>query len=226
MKYMGSKAKHAKEIIAILEQNRNRGQLYIEPFVGGANIIDKMKNPRIGNDIDEDLITLWKAVSCGWMPEKEYTEQRYNQIKKEETSPERGYCAFALSYGGKKFGGWRRDSKGKRNYVDEAYRSAEKQFPMLKGCYFQCLPYHEMIIPDGSLVYCDPPYKNTTSYSKKFDHSFFWNWVRKISEKNTVFISEYSAPDDFICVWEKRVCSSLTKDTGSKLSIEKLWRLK
>jgi DNA adenine methylase len=38
-----------------------------------------------------------------------------------------------------------------------------------------------------------------------------------------VFVSEYNAPKDFKCVWEKEMVSSLTKDTGSKKAIEKLF---
>jgi len=39
-----------------------------------------------------------------------------------------------------------------------------------------------------------------------------------------VFVSEYSAPDDFACVWSKEVNNSLTKDTGSKKGFECLFR--
>ena len=40
-----------------------------------------------------------------------------------------------------------------------------------------------------------------------------------------VFVSEYNAPEDFKCVWEKEINSSLTKDTGSKKATEKLFTL-
>ena len=55
MQYMGSKARFAKEIVLALQKciNGNNVQLYIEPFVGGANIIDKIKcKERIGTDIN------------------------------------------------------------------------------------------------------------------------------------------------------------------------------
>lgn len=38
-----------------------------------------------------------------------------------------------------------------------------------------------------------------------------------------VFVSEYTAPDDFVCVWSKQVNNSLTKDTGSKKGVECLF---
>ena len=44
-----------------------------------------------------------------------------------------------------------------------------------------------------------------------------------------VFVSEYSAPDDFECVWEKQAKSSLSANGvigGSKTSTEKLFTIK
>jgi DNA adenine methylase len=39
-------------------------------------------------------------------------------------------------------------------------------------------------------------------------------------------VSEYNAPEDFECLWSKEVNNSLTKDTGSKKGIEKLFKMK
>ena len=55
MKYIGSKAKIAGDIVPILQDliDRNNIDEYVEPFVGGFNIIDKIKcKHRLGNDID------------------------------------------------------------------------------------------------------------------------------------------------------------------------------
>lgn len=45
MKYMGSKSRIAKDIVPIIQSyiNNNDIDMYIEPFVGGANVIDKIK---------------------------------------------------------------------------------------------------------------------------------------------------------------------------------------
>ena len=45
MVYMGSKAKYAEHIVPILQKaiDDNGVETYIECFVGGANIIDKIK---------------------------------------------------------------------------------------------------------------------------------------------------------------------------------------
>ncbi len=224
MKFMGSKNRHAKDIIPMFALGNQSA--YVEPFVGGANLIDKISGHRIAGDIDKDLICMWQAVSGGWMPPAKFTEQEYKDIKDAPTSPLRGYAAFALSYGGKKFGGWRRDKDGQRDYVSEAYRNAAKQFPLLRGTkFFEC-SYRELRFPTGSVVYCDPPYAGTTSYGGQFSHNDFWDWVRIISKVNWVFISEYSAPLDFKRIWTKTVPSSLTKNTGGKSAHEGLYVLR
>ena len=223
MKYMGSKARHTKELLSVILRVRQPTQLFVEPFVGGANILAEVTGPRLGADIDHDLIALWQAVSSGWIPPRVFTEEQYKHIKYETTSPLKGYAAFALSYGGKKFGGWRRDRTHTRNYADEAYRNAQIQFPKLRGVKFRCCEYSTLVIPHGSVVYCDPPYAHTTRYTEKFDHTKFWVWCRETAKMNVVFVSEYSAPPDFVCVWEKAVTSSLTANTGGKRATERLF---
>lgn len=55
MKYIGSKAKFADEIVAILQGYISEYKIkqYVEPFAGGFNIIDKIQcEYRLGNDID------------------------------------------------------------------------------------------------------------------------------------------------------------------------------
>ena len=68
MKYMGSKARHAKELLPIILAGRTEGQWYVEPFVGGANMIDKVDGNRIGADINEYLIEFLSALQKGCVP--------------------------------------------------------------------------------------------------------------------------------------------------------------
>ena len=61
MKYMGSKNRIAKHLIPIMiaEADKCGVTTWVEPFVGGANLIDKVPNKfkRIGYDINEHVIT-------------------------------------------------------------------------------------------------------------------------------------------------------------------------
>jgi len=65
------------------------------------------------------------------------------------------------------------------------------------------LDYRDVVIPQDAVVYCDPPYKGTTEYAVGgFDHDIFWDYVRNLSQKHSVYVSEYQAPDDFECIFE------------------------
>ena len=82
--------------------------------------------------------------------------------------------------------------------------------------------------PHNKLIYCDPPYQFTKypikyrTDTKKydiFDNEKFWEVMRKWSLTNFVFVSEPSAPDDFISVWNKkchRSASQVEKKTRYK----------
>lgn len=68
-------------------------------------------------------------------------------------------------------------------------------------------------MPKKSVIYCDIPYKGTKQYltSKDFNHDTFYSWCRRMTrEGNDVIISEYQAPEDFVCVWQKQVTNSMS----------------
>ena len=68
------------------------------------------------------------------------------------------------------------------------------------------LNYSNVEIKPNSIIYCDIPY-NTPSTTKgcglyggnNFDYDKFWQWVR--DNPNSVYVSEYSAPEDFTPVF-------------------------
>jgi len=227
---MGSKARHAKEMLPIILADRKPGQWYVEPFVGGANMIDKVGGDRIGNDTHPYLIELLKGVSNGWIPPTEISEDQYKAANRSrEVNALTGFIGFGCSYGGKWFGGYARgdDANGKpRNYAAESPRNLVKQAAGLDRVVWLCCSYSLLSIPPNSIIYCDPPYAGTTKYATGgFDHSAFWQWCEaKAREGHTVFVSEYTAPDGWECVWEKTVNNTLTKDTGSKQGVERLFR--
>lgn len=230
MKYMGSKNRFAKDILKIMLENRG-GKDWIEPFVGGGNIIDKVDGVRYGYDSNKYTIQALISIRdhVGELPKnkEEFTESDYKDLRSSDCYPHKGYAGFGFSYGGKWMGGWCRDSVGKRDYVAESYRNAIRQSPLLQGVFLECSDYRDIEIKNQSVVYCDPPYKGTTSYSTvDFNHNEFYEKCRDWGRQgHTVFVSEYEMPSDFVCVWEKRVNSSLTKDTGGKKAVERLFLL-
>jgi DNA adenine methylase len=229
MKYMGSKNRFAKELLPIILKDRTLNQYYIEPFAGGMNLIDKVEGKRIANDIHTELIDMWKAlVYENWTPPKNVSEELYNKLKNEKQNypkKEIAYIGFN-SYGGKYFRGFRRDNSGKRDYWREHYNNIMKQVPKLKGVSFINCSFTDLDIPKNSIIYCDPPYFGTEQYKNKFNHILFWDWCRtKTKEGHKVFISEYNAPDDFKCIWEKehKTIMANGENRPSKTSTEKLY---
>lgn len=233
MKYMGSKNRHAKQLIPIILERHIPGKWYIEPFVGGANMIDKIPlEKRFGSDIHEHLIVLWTALVSGdFVPPGIVAEDMYLSVRNNRGDYDPalvGFVGFCCSYSGKWFAGYARgnDKSGKsRNYCAESRRNILMQLPNIQTVIFKQKSYLDLHIPDDSTVYCDPPYAKTTKYkSSDFDHEIFWQWVRELSARCNVLVSEYTTPDDFECLWSKEVNNTLTKDTGSKRGVGRLFR--
>lgn len=233
MRYMGSKARFSKEILPIILKERT-DQWYVEPFAGGMNMICDVGGKRIANDINYYLIQMWKELVVGWVPKK-ITKDEYLEVRAKRSNYPAyfvGWVGFNCSYCGKWFDSFAGETKTKigivRDYQAEAIRNMAKQVEKMKDVIFQNKQYHELELPPNSIIYCDPPYEGTAKYANDFDHSFFWTWVRDISKQgHKVFVSEYNAPADFICMWEREAKSSLSANGetgGNKISIEKLFR--
>lgn len=99
---------------------------------------------------------------------------------------------------------------------------------MLNGIELKCCSYEEYNPNDYSncLFYCDIPYKGTTTYdgANSFNYEKFYQWCRELGKNNYVFISEYSMPEDFKCVWamDRKVKQDSRKLTGQVFT-EKLF---
>lgn len=233
---MGSKTRIAKYILPIILKDRKEGQWYVEPFVGGANMIDKVEGNRIGADSNKAVIDALKFIRDCSTPKnnKEYSEIDYTldaqsaRLNKDITWLA-SYALIAFSFGAKWIGGWSRgkNSKGEdRDCVNEQHKASEKQRPLLQSIDIINCGYSDLSIPPKSIIYCDPPYSGTTKYKDDFNHTDFWQWCRdKVKEGHQVFISEYNAPDDFECIWSKEIQSGLNTNTTKK-GIEKLFRYK
>ncbi len=229
---MGSKHRLSKDLVPILNTTilDNNIKTYIEPFVGGANIIEHIEcSKKIGSDNNEFLIEMWNKLIMGWNPPNEMSRETYNNIKNNKKDYPKYMVAiagFCATYNAKWFGGYAGLVKTKvgtiRNYYDESIRNILSQINKLKDVEFLCCDYKQYSNTKNSLFYCDPPYENTTKYKDEFKHEEFWEWVRLMSKNNIVFVSEYNAPEDFECVYEKQLTTTLDKNSRKK-DIEKLF---
>jgi DNA adenine methylase len=228
MQYMGSKNRIAKHLLPIMLAERKPDQWWVEPFVGGANMIDKVEGKRMGNDSHDFLIALLVALRDGYIPPTDINKELYYAVKsKPQEYPKElvGFVGFLCSFGGKWWGGYAFNKKGD-NYAERGSRCLVKQAKNLGGVVFKSGSYLELEIPENSLIYCDPPYEGTTKYKDGFNHADFWQWCReKTTEGHTVFVSEYSAPNDFVCVKEIQHKTILDKNSQYQ-RIEKLFRYK
>lgn len=240
MKYMGSKSRIAKYIVPILQGliDKNRLQVYAEPFVGGANIIDKIQcNRRIAGDAQTYLIALYDNLDKVPALPDFVTRDHYQEVQRcyrerNGAFPDWyiGAIGFLASYNGKFFdGGYAKEALTKtgtrRNYYQEGLRNLVAQAPRLHGVEFLRGDYRQTCDHlDGALIYCDPPYQGTTAYASapEFYHEEFWDWCRYMSDRNIVLVSEQQARDDFVCIWERPVTRTLN-NAGRATAPERLF---
>ena len=214
MWYMGSKNRISKELVPIIQSyitEDTRG--YLEPFVGGANIIDKIKcNNKIGCDIHKQLIALLNKAkdNIDDIPDiisyETYEEVKNNKEKYEDWYV--GLVGFCASFGARYFEGYarakRNDNSGKIS--EKAIRNLKKQAPLLKDIELKCCNFLDLPKDKikGYVIYCDIPYKGTTKYkTEPFPYEEFYIWANEMAKYNTVLVSEYNMPSNFKCIWGK-----------------------
>ncbi len=244
MQYMGSKSRFAKDIVPIIQNaiDENDIENYYELFVGGANIIDKVicKN-RFGTDINKYLIELLIYVrdnDLSTLPNRilfeEYDKVRQSYRKNDGKYPNwyKGFVGFCASYGNRFFdGGYARNSKedisGER--TKSAIKNLKEQAPNLKGILFAIRDYKLALGKiKNSVIYLDPPYKDTKQYSDTINYEEFYNFCRQLKrDNNIIFISEYNMPDDFKIIWEKETTTTIDKNANIRDTkrVEKLFTL-
>ena len=81
--------------------------------------------------------------------------------------------------------------------------------------------YEDVKIKENSVIYCDIPYKGTSEYIGGFDYERFYQWAR--SQKELVIISEYSMPDNFICIARVKKSQLLNGKGNGKKVLEGLF---
>ena len=84
MKYVGSKSRIAPAIVPIIQEHiqKSGARAYVEPFVGGANVIDKIAAEyRIGFDINGYLIALLQYVKSGGLLPDTISREQYAAIR-------------------------------------------------------------------------------------------------------------------------------------------------
>lgn len=85
------------------------------------------------------------------------------------------------------------------------------------------LSYEEVEIKPNSVVYCDIPYKGTSTYrgGDGFDYDKFYKWA--LNSDFPIYISEYEMPKEFIEVNAFTHRSTLSATNKTKRTVEKIF---
>ena len=118
--------------------------------------------------------------------------------------------------------------KNASQHLQSIQRIKEIQKPHLPPIKTESKDYRDLVIPEGAVVFCDPPYKDSAvEYNGRgFDHATFYDWCVETAKSHPVYITEYQIDDPrFICIGEKARQISLN-GTGSKgKKVERLYRV-
>lgn len=205
--YVGSKARLAKNIVPIIQIYADKSDTYIEPFVGGANIIDKVvhKN-KIGSDVNKYLIALLQKAQTDvdaipdWISLEEYYTVKKHPEQYEDWYI--GLVSIVCSFKSKIWGGYAKETIDGRNHVEEHIRNLKKQSVRLGGIEFRHCDYMLYEGVENATIYCDPPYANTLGYNTQFDHEEFLCWCKNTAKHNYVLLSERFCPKGFKTLFE------------------------
>ena len=228
MAYLGGKAKGAEHILEILNSPIFDTFSYIEPFCGYCHILRRVKNKKSYTISDNNLllITLLKHIQKTKGKHPTISEKEYSLLKNDPSKDllKAAYAAFCYSYNGKYFGGYTEKYKD-RNYPQERkkYYDQLHDNSVFQKASINHASYTKYLNVKNKLIYCDPPYQNTTEYHSKFDNDKFWEDMRKLSAHNYVFISEYTAPSDFSCISVKGKKSSVAGRGATRKTREKVF---
>ena len=234
MKYMGSKARIAKHILPImLEEAEKKGiTKWVEPFVGGANMIDKVPDTfeRIGYDLNDHVIHALIDIrdNASGLPDA-VSEEYFISLRDTPPNKITSWVRCACAYGGRFGNGYARQGSNpryKKTSAQEGFNNAQKQSPKIQNVQFICDSYENLSF-ENTLIYCDPPYQGTSGYKTgAFDHDKFFDWCREQAKKNIVFVSEYNAPEDFECVWQGEIKTNFASNRkAATKAVEKLFRV-
>ena len=229
--YHGGKhnlGKKLAEIIVDRTVTRTKGggftvEGYCEPFCGMLGVyrhVPALFEERGFDDLayaaadaNKSVVLMWKRAQTGkWSPPVSCSEEKYMKLKNASPSAERGFVGHQYSFSGRFFQGYAGyDKKKSPVSASKRVKSIARE---LEHVYFQHKDYTQFSHLKNFVIYCDPPYADTRCHygGAEFDTNEFWEWCRKMSKNNIVFVSEYRIPRGVKCVFrlKKRLMGPAT----------------
>lgn len=216
MRYIGGKHRQGKKIGSFITPHVS-DRTYVEPFAGAMGVARHVlphTTHAILSDISKPIMDMWEHLVQISIPELEQllpddiTEDVYADVRnnpKDFPPWMEAYVASGMSFGGKWWGGYARDSRGGESLsagrLKRSVIAKVKDIQKGRIISWESGSYDSLDIPHNSVIYCDPPYiGKTVGYKDKgFDHPAFWQWCRnKVADGHILIATEFNAPDDFI----------------------------
>jgi DNA adenine methylase len=225
------KSRIAGRLAALMLCVTTERAVYVEPFVGAGSVAALMApqfKRAVLSDAHPDLIMMWQALQQGWEPPLVVTRKEYEALRHAPPSALRAFAGYGCSFGGKWFGGYAVHTAGHCGNASTTYAAhtvvgLRGKLRGLRAAEFCCLDYRDAKVPDGAVVYLDPPYDGTTGYSTgRFDHAAFWAWAGSLTHA-TVFVSEYTAPPGWAPLWNPKPQASVSAASNTGTAPEHLW---
>lgn len=176
---------------------------YCEPFCGMCSVMKNVKLENtvyIANDINANIIEMWRALQNGWIPPRHKTIDRslfQSLVDSPDISAMKG---FYLLHGNN--GDW--GKKPTYSTTRPPISTSDDLINIVRQLgtvHFMSGDYQKFSSLKNFCIYLDPPYENAYSLhiqsdgTKHFDHKRFNKWCVKLSKNNLVFISAYVKPD-------------------------------
>jgi len=221
--YQGGKKRIGQEIAQIIYQvvtdiEKEAGikyKGYCEPFCGMLGVYQHIpelfkdhKPPLkyLAGDRNDELVLMWKAVQKGWKPPTKCSKTEFEKLKKSpKKSPKKSFIGHAASIRGVYMGCY-----FDRNNIPHQQKSVVEIGKKVKALNFKGGDYTQFTNLKDFVIYCDPPYLDTLhiyktegKYDTFFDSKKFYEWCKKMSEHNLVFVSEFKMPKEFKKIWTK-----------------------
>lgn len=206
MKYLGGKLRIANQLatefnkIIQLYGIKN----YYEPFVGGAAVIEIVNcENKYGNDINQYQIALLEHIKQGGDFPDHVSREEWRAVKdSKDNYPDWyvGYIGIVCSFNCKWFDWYGGEINGANGIYQNKALVFKNQLihtnevSKLSVINLTCMDYRQLSIPNGSIVYCDPPYADSAEYKDEFNSKLFYKWVIEQSKHSLVYISEYMLP--------------------------------
>jgi len=211
--YIGGKHRQGKIIAEKLRMVLYGKTWYCEPFCGSLSVAYRVDHCNMFLcDVSYALITMWQELQDPdlELPD-EITPLEYLELKRLRNPHDwmTAYVGFGMSFGAIYFGAYARDKRGDVGSNLGCARRVKtstnkKRKTNVMTAVIECFSYDEMPIPENSVIYCDPPYENTSTKAhdcSDFDSKKFWQWCReKVKEGHRILITEFIYPDDFVVV--------------------------